>query len=214
MRAETSYAALEGAAASERLEIMGGFFPGPDDGVPEGTGTLLLLGPAPDFWDHLTAQPEWDGAPDPVDRWTTRVIGDLAGRFGGTALFPFGGPPWHPFIGWAKRSGRAWESPVTLLVHDRAGLMVSYRGALALPDRLDLPPPPDAPPCVTCNAPCVAACPPRALTVGGYDVPACKDFLARSTECRSGCLVRRACPVSQAYARDPRQSAYHMEVFR
>jgi epoxyqueuosine reductase len=53
----------------------------------------------------------------------------MACDLGAKALFPFGGPPWHPFIAWAKRSGRAWESPVGFLVHDQAGLMVSYRAA-------------------------------------------------------------------------------------
>jgi epoxyqueuosine reductase len=59
--------------------------------------------------------------PDPIDRWSRRVIGHMACDLGAKALFPFGGPPWHPFIAWAKRSGRAWESPVGFLVHDRAG---------------------------------------------------------------------------------------------
>jgi hypothetical protein len=63
----------------------------------------------------------------------------MACDLGAKALFPFTGPPWHPFIAWARRSGRAWESPVGFLVHDRAGLMVSYRGALALSHRIDLP---------------------------------------------------------------------------
>jgi hypothetical protein len=111
--------------------------PSDTDGAPAGTQTLLLLGPSePGFWAHITASAEFiDGAPDPIDRWSRRVIGHMACDLGAKALFPFGGPPWHPFIGWAKRSGRAWESPVGFLVHDHAGLMVSYRGALALKDR-------------------------------------------------------------------------------
>ena len=56
-----------------------------------------------------------------------------AARSAATALFPFGGPPWLPFPAWARRTGRAWDSPVGLLVQRRPGLFVSYRGALALP---------------------------------------------------------------------------------
>jgi hypothetical protein len=44
-----------------------------------------------------------DGRPDPIDRWSRRVIGHMACDLGAKALFPFGGPPWHPFIAWAKR---------------------------------------------------------------------------------------------------------------
>ena len=203
--------------AAHRLAVMGGFHPGPEDGAPAGTATLLLVGPdEPGFWAHLTGQPEWaDGAPDPVDRWSRRVIGRLACDLGAKAVFPFGGPPYAPFQRWAKATGRAWESPVRLLVHDVAGLMVSYRGALALKARLDLPPT-GARPCDTCAAPCLTACPPGALTGAGYDVPACRAFLNsdQGKDCLlAGCHVRRACPLSQGYGRVEAQSAYHMRQF-
>jgi epoxyqueuosine reductase len=123
--------ALSARLADHRLEVLGGFTLTEDeDGLPAGTRTLLLIGPAePGFWPHLTAQPEWDGTPDPVDRWSRRVIGRLACDLGAKALFPFGGPPYHPFYRWALRSGQVWDSPVRLLVHARQGLMVSIRGA-------------------------------------------------------------------------------------
>lgn len=215
----TAYDAIAGQAARESLEIFGAFHPGPDDPVPEGTGTLLLLGPRePGFWAAITASPEWqDGAADPLDRWSARVVTAIARAAGGTALFPFGGPPWHPFYAWAVSTGRAFVSPVTLLVHDTAGLMVSYRGAIALPDRIDLPAPPKASPCLACaGKPCLTACPAGALTAKGYDVPACHAFLdtaAGADALSGGCLVRRACPISQAYGRLPEQSAYHMRLF-
>lgn len=210
--------AIATRAAAHRLEIFGAFHPNADDGAPKGTRTLLLLGPAePGFWAHVTASPEFaDGAPDPLDRWSRRVIGRMACDLGAKALFPFGGPPWRPFIAWAKRSGRAWESPVGFLVHDRAGLMVSYRGALALRSRIDPPAPRDAAPCETCARPCLDACPVGALSAGGYDTAACHGYLDTppGTDClETGCAVRRSCPVSQAYGRLPAQSAYHMGRF-
>ncbi|MDT8854432.1 ferredoxin [Paracoccaceae bacterium Fryx2] len=209
---------ISALAAAHALEIFGGFHAQPEDTLPKGTATLLLLGPRePGFWPHLTTQPEWlDGAPDPVDRWSRRVIGRLACALGAKALFPFGGPPWQPFQTWALRSGRAWESPVRLLVHDRAGLFVSFRGALALTEHLALPAPPPCP-CLRCEGqPCRTACPPRALTDAGYDLAACHDFLdtAPGEACMTtGCGVRRACPVSLAYARMADQSKYHMRQF-
>ena len=214
-----AYDTLLSRAHALHLDIFGAFHPDPDDLAPPGTGTIILLGPhEPGFWAALTAAPEFsDGAPHPVDRWSTRVIGALADDCAATPLFPFGGPPYQPFIRWAQRSGRAWQSPVDILVHDRAGLMVSYRGALALSERLALPPAP-AKPCDSCaEKPCLTACPPRALTARGYDVPRCRDYLAdegRRTCMRAGCRVRRACPVSQTYGRRPAQSAYHMRQFQ
>ncbi len=203
--------------APQALEVLGGFQAAPGDDLPQGTQTLLLIGPGPGFWPHMTAQPEWqDGAPDPVDRWSRRAIGRIACDLGAKALFPFGGPPHRPFYGWALRTGRVHASPVRLLVHDRSGLWVSFRGALAFKARLHLPPAPP-PPCDGCaGKPCLAACPPAALTAAGYDLAACHAFLdaPRGQDCMAlGCAVRRACPQSAAHARMPEQSAYHMRQF-
>ncbi len=209
---------IDARAARQRLSVFGAFHAGPDDGVPEGTETLVLLGPdEPGFWDHVRRGPEFqDGRADPLDRWSRRVISEMARQLDAVALFPFGGPPYRPFVAWALRSGRGWQSPVSLLVHDRAGLMVSYRGALAFPARLDLPPVPPCP-CDTCaGRPCLTACPAGALTDTGYDLAACHGYLdtGPGRGCMDGgCAVRLACPVSRRYGRDPAQSAFHMKAF-
>ena len=209
-------AGIAALLAPHHLTVLGGFACDGEEGLPKGTRTVLLLGPRqPGFWAHVQAQPEWDGGPDPVDRWSRRVIGRLACDLGAKALFPFGGPPWHPFHRWATRTGQVWDSPVRLLIHAEQGLMVSFRGAFALGDALDLPAP--APrPCDACAKPCLTACPVGALTGAGYDLPACHAFLDTppGQECmNAGCAVRRACPVSQSHARLPEQSAYHMRQF-
>lgn len=205
-------------AGTAHLEPLGGFHPNRADMAPEGCRTLILLGPKePGFWSHLRHSREMrDGRPDPVDRWSRRVITDIASSLRATAIFPFDGPPWPPFIAWAKRTGRVWSSPVTLLVHDTAGLMLSIRAALALPARITLPDPPPAPPCHGCAAPCTSACPVGALSHTGYDTGACHGWLDtdRGRDCLTqGCAARRACPVSQTYGRDPAQSALHMAAF-
>ncbi len=208
--------AINDALRPHTLAVLGGFHAIPADALPKGTRTLLLIGPAePGFWAHVTAQPEWDGAPDPIDRWSRRVIGHLACGPGAKALFPFGGPPYKPFQAWALRTGQIWESPVRLLVHADQGLMVSFRGAIALRQHLDLPATPPRP-CDACPRPCLTACPVGALNGAGYDVPACHAWLdtAAGQGCMTqGCAVRRTCPVSQAYARMPEQSSYHMGQF-
>ncbi|MFT3971989.1 MAG: ferredoxin [Amaricoccus sp.] len=209
-------AALDARAGRDGLTVLGAFHPGPDDGAPAGTGTLVLLGPAPGgFWPVFAASPEGrDGGADPLDRWSARVIGALAAEGHAVAVFPFGGPPHAPFLAWARRTGSAWSSPVGLLVHARLGLFVSYRGALALGSRLALPAAP-ARPCDGCAAPCLAACPAGALGAGGYSVPACDAWLdtpAGAACLGSGCAVRRACPVC-ADGQAPAQTRFHMTAF-
>lgn len=210
---------LEAEAAARHLTILGGFHPQPDDQAPEGCATLLLLGPdEPAFWPAFITSPEWqDGAPDPMDRWSVRVIGDWAGTLQAQALYPFGGPPFLPFFSWAKRSGRIHASPIMLLVHDKAGLFVSFRGALALRESIDLPPPPPFP-CATCaDQPCRSSCPVGALDGTGYDLEGCKSYLdtAPGQDCMGlGCAARRACPVSANHPRLAAQSAYHMARFK
>ena len=200
---------------AHHLQVLGGFHPEPgEEGFPPGTQTLLLLGPLePGFWGHMQAHADWSH-PDPIDDWSRRTIGRIACDLGAKAIFPFGGPPYHPFYRWALRTGRIWESPVRLLVQSDQGLMVSFRGALALKTRIDVPPPLPRP-CDTCAAPCLTACPAGALGPQGYDVPACHRHLdTEGTPCLTGgCLTRRACPLSAAYARLEVQSAYHMGRF-
>lgn len=212
-----SLAAIGAAAAAHRLFVSGAFHPTPADGAPPGTGTLVLLSPdEPGFWPHVAAAPEFaDAAPDPLDRWSTRVIGALALRFAATALFPFGGPPWLPFYDWALRSGEAWRAPVSFLVHHRMGLWASWRGALALPEAVALPARPQSP-CISCAGPCRTACPVAALGPAGYNVADCHRFLdtPAGDACLSfGCGARRACPASAAYGRLAGQSAWHMRQF-
>lgn len=211
------YDLIAKSAAAYHLDILGGFHPDAEDELG-GIQTILLLGPKePSYWPYFSQTPEYlDGTPNPVDRWSARVITALATAFNAQPYYPFTGPPYQPFFQWALRSGRCHQSPINLLVHGTAGLFVSFRGALGFAQQLDLPPTPSAP-CETCiDRPCLTACPVSAFATDSYDVPACTAELrsADRADCRSqGCSARRSCPVSQSYGRVAKQSAYHMQVF-
>lgn len=178
-------------------------------------GTLMLIGPdEPSFWPIFTQSPEFrDDQPDPLDRWSRRILDQIATPFGAIPLFPFGGPPFQPIMTWALRSGRFWQSPIGFLVHDTAGLFVSFRGVLLVRDQIA--PVKSENPCLACHdRPCLTACPVDAFTAG-YNIDACKSHLTVShgNDCMThGCRSRRACPVGQGN-RLPAQAAHHMRAF-
>lgn len=185
----------------------------------DGDEQIALIGAGPAMWPTFKASDEYaDGAPDPLDRWSKRLIRPHATALDGEALFPSDGPPYAPFISWATATGRFWQSPSGMLVHDVAGLMISIRGAVRVRADAPVDSVPGPSPCLSCqDQPCRTACPVDALSAEkGYDVPACRGFLdtTQGADClQQGCKARRACPISQAFAREPEQSAFHMRSF-
>ena len=197
------------------LRVLGHCAAHPSDGLAHEGGSLVLIGPAePAFWPLFAQSPEMqDGQDDPLDRWSKRIVGAIAANVGGAAYFPSDGPPFLPFYTWALRSGQVWASPIGFLVHEDAGLWVSFRAAIWLP----APAPVIAAvqPCQTCAAPCTSACPVDAFA-DGYDAAACKAHIngPDTADCVArGCAARRACPVGQD-RRLPAQARFHMESFR
>jgi hypothetical protein len=170
-------------------------------------------------WSAFESSPEFGGGgPDPLDRFSTRIVGRLAGDLGATALFPFGGPPYLPFQRWAMRAEPVAQSPLGLLIHPDYGLWHSFRGALGFAEAIEIPEVAKAAsPCESCEArPCLSACPVGAFSPGRYDVEACAAHL-RSVEGNScvsgGCRARRACPVGHGFSYAREQAAFHMAAF-
>jgi hypothetical protein len=207
------------------LTLRGAFHSHPADGVPtlancQRAGTLVLLGWVGGAqWPAFANSPEArDGNPDALDRWSRRMVEQLADETDATALFHFGGPPYLPFQRWAQRAEPVFPSPLGLLVHADHGLWHSYRGALAFAYPLELPVQEvRGHPCETCIAkPCLTTCPVGAFSPGHYDVDTCAAHVKSDagSVCRfGGCLARRACPVGQGLAYGREQASFYMEAF-
>lgn len=206
------------------LTVRGAFHVEDDDGVPPtgtaGTGrTLILIGNAgSSFWPVFSQSEEYaDGRPDPLDRWSERVITGLAQELDATPVFPFGGPPYYPFLSWARRAEDVVSSPIGVLIHPEYGLWHAYRGALVVDQRLeDLPPRPGAPsPCLTCpDQPCLNGCPVNAFGADGFDVDRCVGHLSGPNDCLDqGCLARNACPAGEPFRYDSEQHSFHLRAF-
>ena len=220
-----TFEALETAIRKAGLTPRGGFRCEPGDGIPDlpdgrTAATLVLCGNVgASLWPAFSGAPEYaDGAGDPLNRWSERVVGALAAELGAAAHYPFGGPPYVPFLRWAKRAEPVDNSPLGMLIHPRYGLWHAYRGALAFAEAIDLPPAEFLPlPCESCaEQPCLQACPVGAFSGETYDVTACAGHIAApaGVDCLSNaCLARRACPVGREYLYAPAQAGFHMRAF-
>jgi ferredoxin len=152
------------------------------------------------FWSALQGAPESKGS-NPIDRWTARVLAGL----GDAVLFPFGGPPHHPFQRWARRADPSLSpSPLGILIHPEFGLWHALRGAVLFRERLKLPAASAGDtPCDGCaTKPCLRTCPVGAFTARDYDTVACRSYLRTLSgqPCMiQGCQARLACPVGRGH---------------
>jgi hypothetical protein len=214
------YGRLSAAAAVRGIACRGGFAVESDDALPEVAAgnpakTLVLLGFGAEQWPAFAASAEFaDGAPDPLDRWSVRVIGELGAIFGARPLYPFGGPPWWPFQQWGQRAETLYPSPLGILMHPRLGLWHAYRGALLFATEFAVPARTAwSSPCESCaTKPCIASCPAGAVTLEAFDRAACAAHVAspQGVRCRSGCLSRSSCPVGVAHRYSTAQATFHM----
>ena len=214
-----------GKVRERGLAYRGAFHPEPEDGTPSfadgmPTSTVVLLGwTGGDQWPVFAASPEFrDGLPDPLNRWSKRLIDGIAAELGGAAFYPFGGPPWLDFQRWALKAEPVHRSPLGLLIYPEWGLWHSYRGAVGLRERLDLPHRESgAFPCESCRErPCLSACPVSAFAADRpNDYAACRGYLAEGTaDCLTrACAARRACPIAPQMRYAEPQAAFHIRAF-
>jgi hypothetical protein len=215
---------IRSAIRETGLMARGGFHPAPDDAVPllpdgRTVATLVLLGNAGNaMWRAFRDRDAMQDHRHPLEKWSQQVITGLATRLGAHPLFPFSRSPFLPFQRWAQRAEPVWPSPIGVLIHPEYGSWHAYRGALAFPVRVELPPRESlSSPCDTCaEQPCLSACPVDAFAESRYDVPACVEHLGspEGENClERGCLARRACPVGREFLYPPGQAEFHMRAF-
>jgi len=198
------------------LILRGAFALQPGDGL--GEGMLVMVGNAGGaMWAAFESHRDDD--PNPLDRWTKRIVDPLAALFGARAIYPFDRPH-PPFQRWAKRAEGLQSSPLGLLIHADYGLWHAYRAALVFPQLMEglaSTCEPTVSPCDSClEKPCLSACPVEAFSPEGYDVPACASYLASpgGESCTSaGCAARNACPVGPDFRYCDAQIRFHMAAF-
>ena len=183
--------------------------------------TLLLFGNAgSSFWKQFVNAPEnTDCLPHPLNRWSKRIGDQIATELGGQSFYPFTGPPFNPFLDWAKRAEGLQSSKLGMLIHPKYGLWHAYRFALAIPELIELGAG-DIHPGDICNQcesqACLDSCPVDAFSVNSYDIETCAQYLFKDTNtlCHSqGCQARLACPVGVSFRYEPGHARFHMSAF-
>lgn len=220
---DEAYRALGDRLSPHGLRVLGGFHPDVDTPIVRADGalaaTVVLIGNAgAAMWWPFSSSLEFSAGANPLERWISRVVGEIAAALGAEAVYPSDGPPYHPFQQWAKRTGAAFSSPIGMLIRADVGLWHAYRAALLFPQRLDLPTVSDEPsPCDGCaHTPCLTTCPVSAFGSDGYDVGACAAHLhdPAGADCVGlGCRARRACPVGRDWIYPPALAAFHQAAF-
>ena len=215
---------IDGLAAAGFL-CLGGFEPDTVTNVPGLPGglrtrTLLLIGSTgPSLWPVFTESVEYsDGKAHALDRYTKRALTKVAAALNFKALFPFEGPPYHPFQQWARQCGGFSQSPMGVMAHHDYGPWSGFRAVFLSADLYpEFCQASTAGPCDTCqDKPCLSACPAGALSLeGGYDVPVCRTHLEamEHADCLSGCLARRVCPFGTEHQQDAETARFHMRSF-
>lgn len=201
-------ATFDGVAAPLRLSAL----------LEGAAGALVVGGGGRPFFDGFSVAPEArDGARHPLDRYTARVVAAaVAGALAGTGVryavaHPFDADPVIPFQRLGRAAGLGGPGPLALQIHPVFGPWWAYRALIAVDRKL----PPAEPPgdaCAGCPAPCVAACPGRAVARSGFDIRACHAHRLATVACHDSCAARLACIRGPEHRYSDAQLAFHMRA--
>ena len=214
------------------LAVLGGLKLEPehcpaDDARLAGKYALLIGNQGDAMWQKFSTCKEIaDAKPDPMNRWTRRVLERITSEIECELRFPFDKPFW-PFQRIAQRASGMAPSPLGILIDPEFGLWHALRGLVVFGDGHAFASEIAAmsgrvgnsiSPCTTClEKPCLSACP-----VGAFDgktllVKDCFEHLDSADDPRcmkEGCRARDACPVGTQYRYREEQVRFHMRSFR
>ncbi len=216
------------------LLVRGGYNTTDDDDLPaivDKTGNkgsaraLVMIGNAgPAMWRSFIDSYEYqDGMPDPLDRWTRKVITKVAEVLDTGVVFPFDGPPWWPFQRWCAQCEKLSVSPLGILMHAEYGLWHALRAALlfdhSLDELNDFIGSTDEQKGIACQSCeqriCLASCPVSAYSTKGYNTGRCIAHIQSEDNClKRGCLARQACPEAVKHRYDTEEEIFHLQAFR
>ncbi len=216
------------------------------DSIDRGSYLTLIANAGGLFWttmisalsDNHKTQPEEQAVeqaefnpmsyPDIIDNYCRSLATDLfqCSRQSNNATVLYPGDKPISLMAFGRLANWSYDSPLGLGIHSEYGLWLAYR-LLLLSDTpivesnrsaaLQAPPATAASPCLSCDGPCVSACPASAVNKAKtFNVNACaayrttKPDTASAVNCENECHARNACPVGTSFQYSEAQRHYHM----
>lgn len=189
-----------------------------------GSGGQALWGA---FQRFLLEHPDWLDRADPLDDYTTHSMTHLLQELGPPhptelsplsqggrceVFYPFTRGAVLDFVELASLAGWGRSGPLGLAVHPVFGPWYGLRAAFvfdfACPEEALARPIGSI--CDGCEAPCVHACPVRAVTRAGWDTSLCFAWRRSEADCKERCHSRLACPIGTEHQYTKAQLAFHM----
>ena len=177
-------------------------------------GVLVVGNGGRVLWPIFVASPEAELRRNPLDRYTRRVLRDVAdGVSAGFALYSDKrDDSYLPLTALAECCGFGSPGRVGVLIHREFGPWISIRGALFLNEAVPFAEPSPFDPCHGCPAPCATACHGRVVGPETVDVEGCFRTKLTDRRCRAACDARSACVVGPEHAFSAEQIAHHSRI--
>jgi hypothetical protein len=183
---------------------------------PDCRGIVVVGNGGRELWPRFEAAPEAKLRSNPLDRYTARVLRDVAASCDPPARFALyterRREQYLPLIALAERAGFGVPGRIALLLHPEYGPWVSIRGILYLGVEVPFREPEAFDPCTGCPAPCASACHGGVIGDAAVDFVGCFRTRIIHPDCRSACAARSACVLGREHAYTTRQTAHHARI--
>jgi hypothetical protein len=184
--------------------------------APASQGVLVVGNAGRALWPLFRASPEARLRRDPLDRYTERVLREVAGMLpqpASVALYrERRDQQYLPLVRLAERAGFGSPGRVGVLLHPVYGPWISIRGVLFAGFRVPFRKPEPFDPCTGCPAPCAVVCHGQVIGPRGVDVEGCFRTKLLERACRAACDARSACVLGPEHAFAPEQIAHHSRI--
>jgi epoxyqueuosine reductase QueG len=195
-----------------------------------GARTVIVLGCGGRAFERaFAAAPEAADPENPVDRYTARVVGDVARLLRDSghetrALYywdrlaasgaPAADGAFADMVALGRAAGLGEPGRLRVLLHPTFGPWFSLRALLLtrLRSHATEETPPCFDPCSGCPAPCADACLGSALAAGPLDLATCTATRLAVTECETSCAARHACVIGREHAYGSEAEAHYMRA--